>query len=185
MNIFDKELFTQRIKLRRIGYDDQSAMFEYTSNQEVTKYLEWDSHINIAQTREFISRTMNDYNTKEYSFTWGIEYVDIPKLIGVIRIYDYIPVYGRAEISYIMNPDFQGRGIMSEAILKILSYCFNELKLVRIQAKCSTSNSGSVKLLQKIGMTREGCLRKFLKLGNIYHDSYIYAITSDDYLEKK
>lgn len=184
MNIFDKELFTKRTQLRRIDYDDLTDMFEYTSNPAVTRYLEWDPHSNIAQTREFIKKTINDYNTSEYSFTWGIEYIDNAKFIGVLRIYDYVPGYGKAEISYIINPDFQGRGIMSEAILKIFSYCFVELKLVRIQAKCSTSNSGSVKLLERIGMTREGCLRKFLKLGNIYHDSYIYAITSDDYFKK-
>ncbi len=184
MNIFDIELNTPRIKLRRICYDDLTDMFEFTSNPSVTKYLEWESHNDIVQTQEFIKKTVDAYTSMESSFSWGIEYISNSKFIGVIRIYDYISNYGRAEISYIINPDYQGQGIMTEAVLKIFSYCFNKLNLVRIQAKCSTLNENSIKLLQKTGMTREGCLRKYFKLRGVYQDSYLYAIISDDFVHR-
>ena len=181
MKIFDVELVTARIKLRRISQIDLTDMYEFTSIQSVTEFLEWDAHESIVPTKEFISKTMNDYATKETTFTWGVEYLEDSKLIGTIRIYDYVPKYGRAEVSYIINPAYQGKGIMTEALRQIYYHCFNNLSMVRLQAKCSTRNLGSIKLLQKTGMLKEGCLRKYYIAHGMRHDSFIFAITSDDY----
>jgi len=181
VKIFDVELVTARIKLRRISQEDLADMYEFTSIKSVTEFLEWDAHNSIVPTKEFISKTLNEYITKETTFTWGIEYLEHSKLIGTIRIYDYIPKYGRAEVSYIINPAYQGKGIMTEVLREIYYHCFNNLRMVRLQAKCSTKNLGSIKLLQKSGMVEEGCLRNYYSAHGIIHDSYVFAITSDNY----
>ena len=184
MNVFDVELVSGRIKLRRIRVDDLSDLYEFTSRKSITEYLEWSAHINPSETRNFIDRILRDYEINTSSFLWGIEYLENSKLVGTCRIYDYSASYGRAEISYVINPDYQGKGLMYEALRKIYEFCFNQLRLVRIQAKCSTKNIGSIRLLEKSGMKKEGCLRKLYKAHGELHDSFIFSIITDEYISE-
>jgi ribosomal-protein-alanine N-acetyltransferase len=160
-------------------------MFEYTSNENVTRYLEWKHHMNINETRSFINKTLHDYEIVENAFLWAIELVSVKKLIGVVRIYDYSPRNRRAEISYILNPAYQGNGYIGEAINSIFDFCFNTVKVSRIQAKCEINNSASEKVMNRIGMIREGILRNYFYMDGQSKDALLYAITDDMYLNNQ
>jgi ribosomal-protein-alanine N-acetyltransferase len=159
-------------------------MYEYTSDASVTKYLEWSQHTEIDQTRLFVTKTLKEYDNEKHAFLWGIELVSEAKLIGVIRIYDYSPQNKRAEISYILNPNFQGKGYIGEAIDSVLSYCFNTNNLGRVQAKCFANNTASEKVMKKAGMQYEGTLRNYYFFDDQFIDASLYAITGDIHKSK-
>ena len=65
-------------------------------------------------------------------------------------------------------------------ICRIIEFCFNELKLHRIQAGCAVDNISSIKVLEKSGMTKEGRGRQVLPLSNGWSDNYEYSILDTD-----
>ena len=98
-------------------------------------------------------------------------------MIGILRAYDIDFGNKHCEISYILNPSFQNKGYMVEAINSFISYCFDEIGLIRVQAKCMLENESSEKLLKRVGMELEGVLKQnWIYKGKIL-DSKIFAIT--------
>ena len=70
-----------------------------------------------------------------------------------------------AEIGYVINPEFRGRGIAGEAARRVIRFGFDELGLNRIEAKYMDGNVASRKVMEKIGMKYEGTMRGSLKIG--------------------
>jgi ribosomal-protein-alanine N-acetyltransferase len=87
-----------------------------------------------------------------------------------------------AEIGYELLPDFHRKGIASEAILAVLHYAFNEIKLIEIEAGVNPDNSISINLLQKFGfkLSRHGKADYYFD--GIYLDSDYYILTKKDFL---
>jgi len=77
--------------------------------------------------------------------------------------------------------DFWNKGYATEAVKAILRFGFHDLKLHRIDAGCAIENLGSIKVLEKVGMKREGHRRKILPLKKGWSDNYEYAILEEEY----
>jgi len=180
-NIFDRNLKSGRLLLRRLKISDIEAMYEYTSDPKVTQYLEWSEHTQISLTRSFVISALEAYEIEKHAFLWAIELISEAKMIGVIRVFDYSPKNKRAEISYILNPAYQGKGYIGEAIDIFLNFCFNDLSIHRIQAKCDIDNVSSEKVMQKAGMLREGIMKKYFFMYDQIKDALLYAITDNMY----
>lgn len=170
-------LFTQRLKLRPLSVDDAQDMFEYTSKEVSTKYLNWNPHTDIQQTISFLKEVASKYGTIHTEFSWGIEIIETGKLIGVVKLFDISAASKRAEYSYILNADFQGKGYINEAMAAVIDFCFNEMKCIRVQARCSTDNLASEKSIQKNGMNFEGILKNYWIIKGVIKDVALYAIT--------
>ena len=90
------------------------------------------------------------------------------------------------EMGFIFNPKYQNKGFCTEAAQRVIGYAHNELGAHRVVAYCNPLNPASCKVLEKIGMTREGHFKKkgfFRKdeQGNpFWHDCYSYGIVLDD-----
>tara|TARA_B110000037_G_scaffold31375_1_gene37705 strand:+ start:38 stop:364 length:327 start_codon:yes stop_codon:yes gene_type:complete len=88
--------------------------------------------------------------------------------------------YNKGEIYYSLIPEFWNKGFATEAVQAILKYGFVTLNLHRIEAGVATQNLNSIKLLEKVGMTREGMHRKILPIRGEWVDNYSYAILEED-----
>lgn len=176
-NLFDRQLESERLILRKLSIKDADDMFEYTKDSEVTKFLSWDAHRNINQTMDFINNTLKEYEGIK-SYPYAIELKSVHKFIGVIRAYDIDNHNKRCEISYILNPEFQGNGYMVEAINLFITHCFNQIGFFRIQAKCMITNNNSEKLMQRLGMEYEGVLKNYWVYKGTVQDAKLYAITN-------
>ena len=82
------------------------------------------------------------------------------------------------EIGYGLGKDFEHNGYMTEALLRIKHFAFNELKVNRFQGGCAIENIASRKVMEKCGMHFEGTLKKYLKLKDGYHDMHMFSITN-------
>lgn len=79
-----------------------------------------------------------------------------------------------------MHPDYWNKGFGTETLHEILNFGFEKLQLHRIEAGCAVDNIASIKVLEKVGMNREGRKRQVLPLKSGWSDNYEYAILSTD-----
>lgn len=175
-NPFDVSLNSSRLTLRRINETDNMNMFEYTSNPEVTKYLSWKAHSQIEQTNNFISKTNKEYDNYCDAYTWGVVLNNTNKLIGAVRVFDVSFANKRLELSYIINPKFQGYGYIPEALEQIVFLSFDKLGFIRIQARCMPQNISSEKVITKLGMQLEGVLKNYWIIDKVSVDAKLYSL---------
>jgi ribosomal-protein-alanine N-acetyltransferase len=175
------DLVSERLSLRRFRADDAADMFAYTSDDEVTKFLSWNSHKTVSDAARYIEQILTAYDSGDWP-AWGIEVVSESKLVGAISLRNYSSVHKQAELSYVMNRAYGGRGIMTEAVARVIEYCFVDLKLERVEARCMADNIASERVMQKVGMTQEGTLRRHQFIKGRFHDFKVYSILRGEFL---
>jgi RimJ/RimL family protein N-acetyltransferase len=90
--------------------------------------------------------------------------------------------FKRVEIGYRFDPAFQGKGYAHEAVSCFVDFLFNDVKAHKITAYCVAENTGSYRLMEKIGMQREACLRKHSTLAGKWHDELVYGMFKSEFI---
>lgn len=172
-------LTTERLLLRKLTLEDAADMLEYAQDPEIARLGLWPGPLHsLAESEQDIRQVLRDYETGRYA-AWAI--VHDLKMIGRIG-FSYFAFDARAEVGYALNRDYWGQGYASEALQAVLAFGFNVLNLNRIQAIVLPENSASIRILEKVGMTREGLLREYAKTGETFLDVYQYAILKREWL---
>jgi len=89
-------------------------------------------------------------------FYWAITLKEKDGLIGTICYWNLDTTQKKAEVGYELYPDYQGRGLMQEAISAVLAFGFNDLRFELITACPKQGNLSSVNLLEKVGFSLAG-----------------------------
>ena len=174
---------TLRLVLRDFVDTDWKAMSEYARDPETVKYLPWGPN-SEGQTIDFLRKTIEARDAalmsrRDYQF--GIVLKEGDRLIGGMRITIQHPEHRNGDIGYVLHRSHWKKGLMTEAGRAILDFGFSKLGLHRIYATCDPANEGSARVLEKIGMKREGHLRDALWMKNDWRDSLLYAILHQDW----
>ncbi|MDI7743123.1 GNAT family protein [Lysinibacillus fusiformis] len=173
-------LETERLILRKVTVDDAEDMFSYASNEEVTKYVTWNPHKTLTDTKEFINLIISKYESSQVA-PWGIEYKANGKFIGTIDFVWWQPNHKIAEIGYVISQDYWGKGFTTEAAKEIMKFGFTNMDLVRIQARCFLENIGSARVMEKAGMSFEGIIRKGMYVKEQHQDLKMYSILEEEF----
>ncbi|ADY22412.1 GNAT family protein [Bacillus paranthracis] len=160
---------TERLLIRNFEFKDWRDVHEYTSDSNVMKYIP-EGVFTEEDARNFVNRNMG-----ENAENFPVILVDENILIGHIVFHKYFGEH-TYEIGWVFNPKYFNKGYASEAAQATLKYGFKEMKLHRIIATCQPQNIPSYRLMEKIGMKREGYFRKCIPHGNEWWDEYYYAI---------
>jgi ribosomal-protein-alanine N-acetyltransferase len=107
---------------------------------------------------------------------WAITLKNEPKLIGLIGHYRIKPEHFRAEIGYMLLPEYHGKGIITEAIKETVKYGFEIMKLHSIEAVIDPENLASEKVLLKSGFIKEAHFKENEYYEGRFLDSVIYSI---------
>lgn len=142
------KLFTKRLLLRPITEHDAQNIFEIRSNPEINQFVQRNSPKNSFEALDFILSIKKREANKEILF-FGICEKENQQLIGTICLWKFSEDRKTAELGYELLPRFHRKGIMFEAIERILSFGFNDLKLEKIEAFTNKNNFNSIKLLEK------------------------------------
>ncbi|MGI6669711.1 MAG: GNAT family N-acetyltransferase [Acetivibrionales bacterium] len=177
-------LETERLVLRKLKPQDENDIFEYASDDEVTRFLTWPSHKSVENSRSFISFTLGRYE-KDEAGEWGIVLKETGKLIGSIGVVSCDMNNRRAEIGYVLSRNYWGRGIMPEAVSRVVKFAFEEMKLNRIECCHFLLNEKSGRVMQKVGMSFEGVAREKIFAKNRYWDVKQYAILRSDWIKRQ
>ncbi|MBU8771755.1 GNAT family N-acetyltransferase [Cytobacillus oceanisediminis] len=167
------ELKTERLIIRKFKSEDWQAVYEYTSNPEVMKYIPGGIFTEEA-AKEFICENTE----KAEHFPVLLKNGDV--LIGHLAFHKYFGDH-TYEIGWVFNPKFYNKGYATEAAYAALKYGFEELGLHRIIATCQPENPPSYRVMEKIGMRREGCFKKCIPHGDEWWDEYYYAILKEEW----
>ena len=177
-------LETDRLILRKFLIEDSEAMYHnWASEDEVTRFLTWSTHSDVEVTRALLSNWIADYDKADF-YNWAIELKEIGEVIGNISVVHIKENIECAELGYCMGTKWWGLGIMPEAGKAVVKYLFEEVGFNRIAATHDKNNPKSGRVMQKIGMTYEGILRKagFCNQGVI--DEVWHSILRDEYILK-
>lgn len=148
-------LYTERLILRPLSIFDADDMYEYASREDLTRFLLWSPHASVFHTKEYLAYIEQRYKTSDF-YDWAITLADTGKMIGTAGFTRIDCPNDCGEIGYVLNPDYHGRGIATEAAARIVQFGFEELGLHRIEAKFMRGNDASLRVMQKLGMTFEG-----------------------------
>ncbi|MFC7678412.1 GNAT family N-acetyltransferase [Paenibacillus sp. GCM10028914] len=171
------QMESERIILRPVLLDDAEDMYEYTSDEETTRFI-YAQHTDINQTKNLIA----NYFMKEPIGKYAILLKECNKMIGTIefRVHEYNK---SGELGYTLNRHFWGKGYMTEAGNLILDLAFNTLDLERVFAEYDVRNSASGKVLNRLGMTYEGTRRRNHMVKGVLTDSVHYSILKEEYVK--
>ena len=177
MNKF--HLKSEKLDLKPINFSDLEAIHQLHSLPETDEFNTLGIPENIEQTRAIIENwILENQQENNRIFTFSITFQG--KFIGLIALNLGKEKYKNAEIWYKLHPDFWNKGFATEALKTVIVFGFNELKLHRIGAGCAVENFGSIRVLEKVGMTLEGRKRQNLPLKTGWSDNFEYAILSSD-----
>ena len=150
-----------RVTLRAPTLDDAEPLFErIASDPEVTRYLSWRPHPNVAETRRVITEFFNVGGET----TWLIELRDdgLVGLCGWRRPQPHIIDFG-----YFLGRPWWRQGLMSEVVQLLLDKAQRDPTVYRVTAHCHVDNTGSAAVLQRSGLTLEGRMARYAVLPNI------------------
>lgn len=166
---------TNRLMLREFNESDLDNVYKYLSDVDVCKYMVFDP-LSAERSNEYLKFFLKIQSERPRKYIkLAIILKDSDELIGECGINMPDMEHEKGEIVYRLNKDFWGNGYATEAIQAIIEFGFKSLNLHRIEAWCDIRNEGSIKVLEKVGMIREGCLREHMKLKGAWRSSYVYS----------
>ena len=188
-------LHTERLTLRGMRVSDAEDMYAYACRPSVTEYLTWDPHASVEATREYLTYVGQRYRTGDF-YDWSMVIADaerpegrpageaVGRMIGTCGFTSFNCPADSAEIGYVLNPAYQGRGLATEAVRRVLQFGFEELSLHRIEAHFIEGNDASRRLMERVGMTFEGYARESMKIKGRYRTIGTCAILRQEYLNQ-
>jgi len=168
-------LQTERLNLRQIYLDDAEDYFAIRKNKEAMKYIAKPLHQSASETQELIKKIEEGIHTNNV-IAWGISLKENPKLIGTISYHKIEKENYRAEIGYLISPEYWNKGFVSEAIKVVLDFGFTKMKLHSIEAHINPNNLVSAKLLKKFEFIREAYFKENYFYNGKFLDTEIYSL---------
>ncbi|MDO8837934.1 MAG: GNAT family protein [Parvibaculum sp.] len=174
---------TPRLVLRDFTVRDLDDVHAYASLEEVTRHLIWGPNT-LAQSRETIRGFLDDQKQKpRVSFDLAIVLRGgkRPRVIGGVGLKFADWERRTGDLGYALHPDYWGHGYAAEAAQALMEAGFRELGLQRIYATCDQRNKASARVMERLGMRREGALRQSKYIQGSWRDEYLYAILASEF----
>lgn len=173
------ELETERLLLRKMRLGDAEAMFVYASDPEVTRYVFWETHGSIVESENFLRLAAESYERGDFG-GWGVVVKASGAFVGTCGM-EAASEHSRAELGYVLAREHWGKGLMPEAVRRVIRFCFERMGLNRVEARCIAENIASARVMEKAGMSCEGTLSKREYIKVAYRDMKMYSILRSDY----
>ena len=182
-NIKFSNIETERLILRKFKESDAETFFKYRTNPQVAKYQgEGWVNFKIEQAVEFIKEQMDfEPGVPDSWFQIAIELKDTGNLVGDLAIHTLSQDINQVEIGFTLNPVYQNKGFGIEVVRSLLEYIFKVLNKHRVIAITDVRNKPSIKLLEKVGMRKEGHFIKNAWNKGEYTDEYLFALLKEEW----
>lgn len=168
-------LETERLILREVTHADVKEVFYFRSDKEIMKYIPRP----LAQTEkdalDHIDKMQEAVQNKD-GINWGITLKGDDRILGIAGLYRINKACFRAEIGYLLDPKFHGKGIISETVQKIVQYGFESCNFHTITAIIDPANHASEKVLQRANFQKEAHFKEDFYFNGEFLDSVHYSI---------
>ncbi|MBE6555668.1 MAG: GNAT family N-acetyltransferase [Ruminococcaceae bacterium] len=182
LHIFSRmpQLETERLLLRPMRVTDAQDMFEYAKSEEVTRYLLWRPHPDVAYTRSYLEYLAGRYRLGT-CYEWAVTLKQEKRMIGTCGFASISCPDNTAELGYVLNPRYRGMGLMPEAAKRVMRFGFDVMNLHRIEARYMVGNDASLQVMKKLGMRFEGVKRESMLVKGAYRDIATCAILAREF----
>lgn len=176
-----EEINTKRLILRKLVPETFHFIYNKLSVPEQIEILGLESREALLKERRKFEKGLTTFNRKFLYFQLLDK--NTRSIIGWCGFHTWYIEHSRAEIGYgVTDDNFKNKGFMSEAILPIIEYGFNKMKLNRIEAFISPDNIPSLKLIKKLNFVKEGQLRQHYFKNNQAEDSFVFSLLSNEFV---
>lgn len=176
---------TNRLCLRAFELSDAEAAFQnWTSDENVTKFLRWPTHKDISVTERVVGDWVEKSQQADF-YQWAIILKDINQPIGTISVVSRNERLNILHIGYCIGSKWWHQGITSEAFAAIIPFLFEEVGANRIESQHDPQNPHSGNVMKKCGLQYEGTLRQadFSNQGIV--DACVYGLLKEDWEKRK
>lgn len=173
-------LKTKRLILRKLKKADLDDVFEYSSDPAVSQFLLWAPHKNKRITASYLKRVEKLYKEGQF-FDWAIEYQG--KMIGTCGFSKIDIMKDKGEIGYVLNRNYWGLGIATEAASTVIDFGFMVLELKTIEARYIIGNERSPVVMRKCGMIPKEGQTEAISVGGLEKHIGTFVITKEDYIK--
>ena len=162
INVGTRTIETERLILRKLEISDLEQVYNnWCSDPKVSKYVTWDMHKNIEQTKEYINFKLDLYK-KDYRFDWVVVIKETNEVIGEIDAVKQSLNYNLVELGYCYGSKYWNNGYATEALSAVIKY-LKEVALVEKVTACHIStNPASGRVMQKAGMKYDATLKEYV-----------------------
>ncbi|MDQ1297075.1 MAG: diamine N-acetyltransferase [Bacteroidota bacterium] len=166
----------EKVRLRALEPEDLELLYEWENN---------DSYWVISNTvAPFSKYTLKRYmeNSHKSIYETGqlrlmIDIFEEKKTIGTIDIFDFDPFHKRAGIGILIADEANRRkGYASMALKCLITYCFKTLLLHQLYCNILANNCESIDLFKKVGFTKAGIKKEWVKVADGYLDEYMFQM---------
>ncbi|UOQ68936.1 GNAT family N-acetyltransferase [Hymenobacter volaticus] len=175
------DLYTIRLHLRELSLTDLEAVHHLHSLPEVDEFNTLGIPDSLAATEHLLAGWLvQQQASPRTSYIFYVQRVESKEFVGLLALNLGKANFKNGEVWYKLLPAHWGQGLTTEALTRLLDFGFNHLHLHRIEAGCAVENVASIRVLEKVGMTREGRKRQVLPIRGQWVDNYFFAILETD-----
>lgn len=173
-------LETENLLLREVTENDVDEVFFLRSDKDIMKFIPRPPAVTKQDALDHIEK-LRTTKEKEDGINWAITQKGNDKLIGIIGLYRINKENYRAEVGYILHPDYHGKGIIKEALDKVIEFGFEQAKFHTLTAIIDPANTASERVLQRANFTKEAHFREDYYFNGEFLDSVHYSIVKTEY----
>ncbi len=178
------EFITPRLRLREFNEGDYQALRAMDIRAEFNTYER--EFVPDTETRQSLGESIStQVESPRTIYRMAITVPPSVIAIGVIKISSHNAKIREWEVGWAVHPDKWDKGYATEAARKMIDWAFDELNIHRMVAFCHADNAASVRVMEKLGMQRDGRLRETRWLNGAWWDEYVYAILDRDWKRQR
>jgi ribosomal-protein-alanine N-acetyltransferase len=179
-------LETDRLILRPLQESDAEAIFSYCSNPNVSRYTLWEPHTSIEDAEQFLRSYVFPKYEKKVPEPFGICFKGaVDSVIGTVGCFWASEANRCLELAYALAEPHWGQGIVVEAAKAVVDFVFAEYGIERLQCRCKAENIPSARVMEKLGMKREGTLRAATFHRARYWDMHYFSLLREEWENRR
>jgi RimJ/RimL family protein N-acetyltransferase len=171
----------EKVILRKLKTSDAESIYKHINHKDIVRYtmnIPWPYTPEHAV--QFIKISKKEYQ-KGNGLNLGITLKEQDNVIGIMSFNKIDLKNKNAEVGYWLGKEYWRKGVAKEALILILKYAFDELKLERIGSKVFHSNKASYGLLLRMGFKQEGVSRKDVFQNNKWYDHLMFGLLKEEF----
>ncbi|MDQ0483894.1 GNAT family N-acetyltransferase [Guptibacillus hwajinpoensis] len=176
-----KTIESSRVRLRAFKAFDLDNFVHYRANPDVARYQSWENFTREQGVKFIEEMTKASFNSPGEYYQIAIELKETNELIGDCVMHPLKDDPKQVEIGFTLDPQFQGKGYAYEAVKCLVHSLFTDLSKHRITAITDVKNEPSIKLLERLGMRREGHFHQNIWFKGEWGSEYLYAILAEEW----
>jgi len=161
--VMPRTLRSARLALRPPVAADAPALFAFAGDPAVTRFLDWATHEDLDDTHALLADIDEGWDAGD-DYCWVIEHLADARVIGTVGC--QFDAHG-AQIGYVLARDYWGLGLATEAAGTVFDTAREIEDVHRFWATCDIDNYASIRVLEHIGMHREGILQRWSERPNL------------------